>query len=84
MNRVQIYETLPAQEREDFQRCCEHYNYNRKEFEVEASAGQVDGWPVRTITVTRNGYFRNYHAGDGTDWLVQFDDDLRAQRFGDK
>jgi hypothetical protein len=82
MNRIQVFESLPEWEQEDFQKCCEHHRYNRKEFEVSCGEDLAYSTSVRTVTVTRNGYSKRYDAGKGTDWIVQFDDDLQLQYFG--
>lgn len=75
---------LPADEVEDFERSCYERNRDPKEFVVQVvertpiGGGQIE----RTITVSCGQITRPYNGSSGTNWNVEFGNDLSAQVFG--
>lgn len=75
---------LPADEIEDFERACFERSRDPKEFVVQAvERTPVNGGHIeRTITVSCGEVSREYDGSSGTNWNVEFENDLSAQAFG--
>jgi len=78
------YESLPQDERQKFEDVCGKHGFKAGDFQVECEEIYPEGGsgPIdRTVKVTRR-ITKDYIAGPGTSWTMEFEIDLSKSYFG--